>query len=304
MSSKETCGNMTVSLSTTEVHCSGTNAEDHEIFTNFWESTQVLTNSMRLFGQYFECNPQMSGATNLESNLNRFPRYYSLSMVILQWLNLVRFLTVFTKENHFDSTLFERLQYVIWCGLSAPMLTCMYAACKTGKLCKATMNIESESDGKQFLRKRTMIVSLLAWAVFAVFILTDIMNYVVFDAFAGNDALTPLYTLISPNELAMLVMKLICLLTDGYANANITFRIAFNLILTMTFTRKFCRLNGRLKTQIRTKRHPETAFDVICFENCIAEHRKLAKKVRQFDYFFSGFNGSVILCNVGLFMYR
>ena len=298
--SEETGGNMNVSHSTTELHCSGANVEDHEIFTNLWESTHILTNSMRLFGQYFECNPQMSGATNLESNLNKFSRYYSLSMVILQWLNLVRFLTVFTKENHFDASLFERLQYVIWRGLSASMLTCMYAACKTGKLSKATMNIESASDGKWFLRKRTVIVSLLAWVVFSIFGFADIMNYVVSDDFAGNDALTPLYTLISPNELALLVMKPISLLTDAYTNANITFLTGFNLIFTMTVTREFCRLNGRLKTIIRTRRQPETAFDVICFENGIAEQRKLAKRVRQFDYFFSGFNGSVILSDVGL----
>ena len=300
VSSEETGGNMNVVHSSTEFHCSGTNVEDHETFTNFWDSIHVLTNSMRLFGQYFECKHQMSGATNLESNLNRFSRYYSLSMVILQWLNLARFLTVFTKDNHFDSSLFDRLQYVIWYGLSATTLTCMYAACKTGKLCKVTMNFGSASDGKQFLRKRTLIVSLLAWAVLAVFILAGIINYIVFDDFAGSTSLTPLYTLISPNELDLYLMKAICLLTDGYANANMTFLTAFNLILTMAFTREFCRLNGRLKTTIRTRRQPETAFDVICFENCIAEHRKLAKRVRQFDYFFSGFNGSLILCDVGL----
>ena len=121
-----------------------------------------------------------------------------------------------------------------------------------------------------------------------------------FDNFAGNDTLTPLYTLIAPNESASLVMKAICLITGGYANANMTFLTAFNLILTMTFTREFCRLNERLKMKIRTRRQPEIGFDMICFESCIAEHRKLAKRVRQFDYFFSGFNGSVILCDVGL----
>ena len=163
---------MNVFHSSTEFRCSGTNVEDPETFTNFWESIHVLTNSMRLFGQYFECNHQMPGATNLESNLNRFSRYYSLSMVILQWLNLARYLTVFTKENHFDSSLFDRLQYV----LSATTLTCMYAAYKTGKLCKATMNMENDSERKHFLRKRTMTVSLLAWAIFAVFILADIIN--------------------------------------------------------------------------------------------------------------------------------
>ena len=133
VSSEGTGVDVNIAHSTSEFHCSGINVEDHETFSNLWESTNVLTNSMRLFGQYFESNHHlMSEATKFESS--RFSQYYSLFAVILQWMNFARFLTVFTKDNHFDASLFERLQFVLWYGISATMLTCMYAAMQIGKV--------------------------------------------------------------------------------------------------------------------------------------------------------------------------
>ena len=132
------------------------------------------------------------------------------------------------------------------------------------------------------------------------YIFGDIHGYFWSDDF-DNSTLTPLFTLIPPDRnTTVFAVKVICFLIQSHANANIVLLIAFHLLLTMTFAREFGLLNDRFKTDIRTKINSAMPIDVRCFGNLIIQHQLLAKRVRQVDHYFSGFNGAVVLCEVGL----
>ena len=132
------------------------------------------------------------------------------------------------------------------------MHTCVFSACTSGKLFKAVMNLDNSKETKHFLRKRTLIVFLLAWANLVSYIFGDIHGYFWSNDF-DNSTLTPLLTLILPDRnTTVFAMKVICFLIQSYANANIVLLIAFHLLLTMTIAREFSLLNDRFKTDIRT----------------------------------------------------
>ena len=158
---------------------SKTCAEENENRENFWEITYPLTTSMTFFGQYFRSDHQMSSANRSARILNMFFRYYSLSSVIVHWVNFARILTIFTKQNQFGVILFGHLQFALWYVLTASTITAMYVACKSGKLSEAMMHIgRTSGKSKQFLRKQALVITSLAWVILMTYIISD--SYVFF----------------------------------------------------------------------------------------------------------------------------
>ena len=287
--------------STFEPQCSESTDGEFRKCDSFWQSICFLTTSMRLFGLYFKSDHQLGSATQFERILNKFCRYYSLSLVIIHWLNVARFLSIFRQNIPFGPVLFGRLLYLIWYGMSTVVITCMYSACRSGKLAKAMMNMENSDKSEQFLRKQTLIISLLTWAVFVTYSSWDYYAYFLLGSYADKSILTPLFTMIQPDSSAVFVMNVCCLLTAISTDANITFLTAFSLQITLTIVRQFNCLNEKFKTEMRAKSDLSIDNGIMnTFENFCLLHRKLAKRVRQVDYYFSGFIGASIVCEISL----
>ena len=277
---------------------SKTCTEENKNLEHFWEITYPLTISMTLFGQYFRSDHQMSSATNSARIWNKFFSYYSLSLVIVHWVNFARILTIFTKQNQFGVILFGHLQYALWYVLTASTITAMYVACKSGKLSEAMMHIgQNSGESKQFLRNQALIITSIAWVLLVTYIISDSYSFFWPGDNVDNNILTPLFTLINPpTDAVVMATKVTCYLIGCYGDANVALLVAFHLILTMTFTREFYHLNEQLKSQ--TERHFTSLRHKNWFADICLEHRKLIKRVEQVDYFFSGFNGAVILSYV------
>ena len=79
---------------------SKTCAEEKKNLEHFWKITYPLTTSMTLFGQYFRSDHQMSNATRSARIWNKFFRYYSLSLVIVHWVNFARILTISRNKTN------------------------------------------------------------------------------------------------------------------------------------------------------------------------------------------------------------
>ena len=130
-----------------------------------------MTASMYLFGLYFKSDCELVNSTRRERNMNKFCRVYSLLLVIVHWMNLARCLTIFTVEHQFG--VLGRLPYVIWYVMTTAGISCMHLACRSRKLYKATMNISNSEGSKRLIRKRVMILNVLAWFNFSSYTGTD-----------------------------------------------------------------------------------------------------------------------------------
>ena len=235
--------------STVEPRCSGLTEGEHRKCDSFWQSICFLTTSMRLFGLYFKSDHQLSSATKFEKILNKFCRYYSFSMVIIHWLNFVRFLSIFTQDNPFGPILFNRLQYLIWYELTAVTITCMYLACKSGKLSKAMASTGNSDGSEQFIRKQALIISLVTWVCVVFYISTDTYNNFLLGDYADNSVLTPLVTLIPTDGLNVFAVKVVYLIIMSNGDACTLFLTAFYLQIALIFATEFKSLNEEFKTK-------------------------------------------------------
>ena len=149
--------------------------------------------------------------------------------MIIHWLNVARFLSIFRQNIPFGPVLFGRLLYLIWYGMSAVVITCMHLACRSGKLAKVMMDIRNSDKSEQFLRKQTLIISLLTWTVFVTYSSWDYYAYFLLGNYADKSILTPLFTMIQPDSSAVFVMNVCCLLAAISTDANIIFLTAYSL---------------------------------------------------------------------------
>ena len=87
-------------------------------------SLNPLLKYMKVCGLYFE----------IQSNSkSMFLGRYALLMTVLGWMNALRMLTVFAKDDSLGPILFWKLSLTIWMTSCAFVHTTWYYACKTGK---------------------------------------------------------------------------------------------------------------------------------------------------------------------------
>jgi len=99
------------------------------------EGLRPLLASMRLFGLYFNRQPEDAGDdSDKKSRKWNASAIYGAVVVILLWINVVRMLSVFTRDDKFGMVLLGKLVTVIWMIQCAVSQTAFYAASFTGRL--------------------------------------------------------------------------------------------------------------------------------------------------------------------------
>ena len=235
--------------------------EETEAYLNFWRSAHLMTASMYLFGLYFKSDCELVNSTRRERIMNKFCRVYSLLLMIINWMNLIRCLTIFTVEHQFGPSVLGRLPNVIWYVMTTAGISCMHLACRSGKLYKATMSITNSEGSQRLIRKRVMMLTLLAWVNFSSCTGADLFSYYWYDKYFDNNILTPVYTLISPDGVNILAMKTFYFVIGAYANANLVFPIVFAFLLTTTFWNEFSCINKQLEEVVRASPFERDIFE-------------------------------------------
>jgi len=129
------------------------------------DGLRPLLASMKLFGLYFSRRSE-EGGEDLDKNSPKWnaSTVYGAVVVTLLWLNVVRILSMFTREDEFGIMLFGKLIYGTWLLQCATSQTAFYAVSFSGRLALVFRQPLLDSCARH-ARKFATIYSVVAWSV-------------------------------------------------------------------------------------------------------------------------------------------
>jgi len=129
--------------------CGEPYANNGELLSTLWP----LLFNMKLFGLYFHRedrhqrrmdDPEWNTATTTtrtSSTRSTVLRVYVTIILILMWLNAIRFATIFNGSDHFGAQLLMKITTFTWFCLAAIFQTAYYYASHTGRLVKILVTL-------------------------------------------------------------------------------------------------------------------------------------------------------------------
>jgi len=135
------------------------------------KSLSPLINSMRLFGLYFTRHPHPAAEASSGQSLRRWnpARIYATIMLVVIWLNTLRYSTYFDGKETLGLWLFMKVGLISAVLLNASLQTAYYIASHTGSLDRVFRQVTlSTDDIHPKYSRRSMVVTLVCWAVLAV----------------------------------------------------------------------------------------------------------------------------------------
>ena len=135
-------------------------------------SLSPLLFSMKLFGLYFHRedphrrrtdDPEWNPATISTRSPSTKLRVYATIALIILWLNVVRFVSMFTRSDRFGDVLLKKITTFTWFGLVAILQTTYYFACHTGKLLKILLTLPVTHDCVRGSRRVAIGLTTFVW---------------------------------------------------------------------------------------------------------------------------------------------
>jgi len=246
-------------------------------------SLSPLLFSMKLFGLYFhrqerrprptddpELNPVSTTTTSTPSI---WPRISATIVLILVWLNAVRFVFVFTATDQFGAKLLREIMFFSWFGLIAVMYTACYVACHTGKLLKVLKTIRVTQDCVTRVRRCALALTALCWISVAI----DAIGgaFLIFSHREYDFLFTPFYShLPAPRDKIAIIVKVIGFIGMLYTFPSIFFSHAMNAIMVYVFYSQY----KKVKRHFRRALGEEGRFNG---DLSIFRRRHRFKRIRQ-----------------------
>jgi len=132
---------------------------------------------MKLFGLYFHregrhrrCtdDPEWNPATTTTHTSSTWLRGYATVVLVLIWLNTIRFLSVFTRSDHFSAGLLLKIMLLTWFCVVAIFQTAFYYASHTGKLLKTLQTLPVTRSCVRNVRYVAVFLTALGWIIIIV----------------------------------------------------------------------------------------------------------------------------------------
>jgi len=192
-------------------------------------SLSPLLFSMKLFGLYFHRedphrrrtdDPEWNPATISTRSPSTKLRVYATIALIILWLNVVRFVSMFTRSDRFGDVLLKKITTFTWFGLVAILQTTYYFACHTGQLLKILLTLPVTRDCVRGSRRAAIFLTALVWIT----LIEDftVGGYILTASDEYSFILAPFVTYIYVPKDKIIVAKII-----GYIGYELIFAIAF-----------------------------------------------------------------------------
>ena len=223
-------------------------------------SLAPLLFSMKLFGLYFhrrdrrrrntddpEWNQCTIRATDVTSSTRL--RVYATFILLLVWLNALRFASVFTRSDRFGAVLLMKITTFAFCVLMAIFQTTYYYANHTGQLLKILTTLPVTRDCVRGAHRAAVGLTVLVWITMAGDIIAG--AYIFFNSDEEyNFILAPFVTYISVPKDNIRVAKIV-----GYIGYMLLFAGAFfaqsmNQMLVYIFYSQFKTLKKNFRRSL------------------------------------------------------
>jgi len=140
------------------------------------KSLSPLLNSMRPFGLYFARKPRVDGSTTTGQSDRRVrkcgdwncARIHATVILVLTWLNAIRYSAVFDGKETPGAVLFMKLVMIPTALLNISLQTAYYIASHTGSLDRIISQADlSTAEIRPKYRRLTWVVTVVCWLMLA-----------------------------------------------------------------------------------------------------------------------------------------
>jgi len=288
----------------------------------FWKDLHWLLFSMKVFGIFIEHGTEASTEDIYANKPNqffsgeiknnkciagdegftsacrckRFARIYSTCILIMFWLQSLRMLSTFNREDKTVLIIISKLTVVVFTFMSTLMFTSYYIASLHGTLLKTFQEIPRIADCPIPIRKRVIVFTICAWT----YTLAGTMFLAYMTFFTNQNynefLIAPFGSLISNiNDHTMITFKFIYVLTNFLMNANFTMTTAATTTITSSLIYLFRQVHDRVKASINVDGRFEGNL-----EGYHQQHQRIARIVNKTDQFLHLYMGTTVVCNIAM----
>jgi len=213
-------------------------------------SLSPLLFSMKLFGLYFERqdrnrrrtdDPESNHpATTTARTSSTCLRIFATVHLIVAWLNAIRFLLVFNRNDKFGAALMLKIAVCTWFWLAAIFQTAYYYASHTGQLLKVLHKLPVTRECVRNARRAAVVLAAFVW--FSLFVEVAIGSYFYFDGDRYDFVLTPFVTHIDVQKGNMTTARVLGYIVYLSAFPGVFFSHSMNEVLIYIFCSQFRKL--------------------------------------------------------------
>jgi len=256
------------------------------------EGLRPLLTSMKLFGLYFNPLSEDTGDDRKEKS-RKWNAYaiYAVAVVTTLWINAIRAFSVFTHEDTFGLTLFNKLFVVSWFVQSAVSQTSFYAASFSGRLAIVFDQVLDDSCARH-ARTFSTIYAVAAWTI--------IMGGSTFFVYGllFSDGHNDYYLAPFQNHIVIsnpLIPRVIgCCIIFHVLSAYI-FSQATTFVLAIIFSHQFRKVNETLGRLLDNDRRQASESDI---EMLRQKHQQISMNISNIDDYLMFSNASAFCCQL------
>ena len=271
-------------------------ADNGELLSSLWP----LLFSMKLFGLYFlhkdrhqrrTDDPEWNSATTTTHTSSSWLRGYATVILILTWLNAVRFATIFNGSDHFGAPLLMKITMVTWFGLAAIFQTAYYYASHKGRLVKILLTLPVTRQGVYSAHRCAITLSAIIWITLSIDLI--IGTYLYFQGDRYDFMIAPFVTHIDVPEDNMTVARVLAYISYVMIFPGVYFSHGMNQLLGYVFCSEYKKLkkNFRLALGVRG----QFSGDLSLFRR---RHQTLSRAVTKADGFVKFSNVAGFVCHI------
>ena len=224
-------------------------------------SLSPLLFSMKVLGLYFHRedrrrrrteDPEWNPGTATGNSGSTKLRVYASVVLGLLWLNAVRCVLIFTRNDRFGAVLLMKIVVFMWCVLMAILQTTCYCASHTGQLLKILLALPVTRDCLRGAHRAAIFQTAFVWLSVSGFMTVGALIYRSTNE-EYNFILAPLVTYIQVSEDKISIAKMI-----GYSGyvivfPGVFFAHAMTVVIVYIFHHQFQKLKKTFRRSIGEK---------------------------------------------------
>ena len=264
-------------------------------------SLSPLLFSMKLCGLYFyredphrrrtddpEWNPTTSTTTSSRST---GLRVYATVVLILAWLNVTRFASVFTRNDYFGAILMLKIAIFTWFVLAAIFQTTCYFACHTGQLLKILLTLPVTRDCVRGARRVAIGLTALIWIMLIGDLTVGGYIFIASDEYSFILAPFDTYIYIPTNKIN--IAKMVGYLGYVLIFLGVFFAHAMNQVIVYIFYSQFKKLKKNFRRALGER--GQFTGDFSLFRR---RHQILSRAVSKVDGYMRLSNVAGFVCHI------
>ena|SRR6218665_2996107 len=265
--------------------------------TAMLKTLSPLITSMKIFGLFFLKDNENIASNSSNRSRWSLPKFsskghaYAFTVLVVMWLNVIRFATVFTANDNLASDLLWKISFVVFTLMHAFVQVSCYRACSSGRMLMLLQTFYKKFtlDIYKCIRVKVILYVIAAWICAAINVV--VFGYILLSSKENimDVTLAPIRSMVFPDYTIVIYMRVLYLVIHFYVVGAATFPMAFNLLVATIFSQQFTICNRKFREAIEN-----SDFFKESFEDLRRQHQVLSRLVSKADKFMCLSNAAYV----------